>query len=74
MDGKVHDEPSSVASEEGNVIVDGPDAVAVTMTPEAAKETGHRLIIHAGDAAEYNRAVDGDDTDVAAATASDPTD
>jgi hypothetical protein len=55
MDSKVHDEPSSVASEEGQVIVDGPDAVAVTMTPEAAEETGHRLVAEAGHAAGYRR-------------------
>jgi hypothetical protein len=55
MDGKVHDVPSSVASEEGQVIVDGPDAVAVTMTPKAAEETGQRLISSASDAAGYNR-------------------
>jgi hypothetical protein len=46
-----YDEPSSVAAEQGNVIVDGPDGVAVTMTPEAARETGRRLIDN-GDEAE----------------------
>lgn len=51
MDSKVHAEPSSVASEDGLVIVDGPDAVTVTLTPEAAEETGQRLIEKAVDAA-----------------------
>ena len=55
MTAKVHDEPSTVASDEGQVTVDGPDGVAVTMTPEAAEETGHRLIAHACDAAGRNR-------------------
>ena len=50
MIAKVHDEPSTVASEDGQVTVDGPDGVAVTMTPEAAEETGHRLIAHASEA------------------------
>ena len=45
-----YDEPSSVAAERGSVIVDGPDAVAVTMTPEAAKETGKRLLEQAAEA------------------------
>jgi hypothetical protein len=63
MDGRVHDEPSSVASEKDQVIVDGPDAVAVTLTPEAAEETGHRLIAKAADAAGYRhfREPDNDD-------------
>ncbi len=55
MTAKVHDEPSTVASEDGQVTVDGPDGVAVTLTPEAAEETGHRLIANACDAAGRNR-------------------
>jgi hypothetical protein len=39
-----YDEPSSVAAEAGEVIVDGPDGVAITVTPQAAKETGKRVI------------------------------
>ena len=41
---KTHDEPSTVAAEEGAVVVDGPDGVAVTLTPEAAAETSDRLL------------------------------
>jgi hypothetical protein len=64
MDGRIHDEPSSVAAEEDQVIVDGPDAVAVTLTPEAAEETGHRLIAKAADAAGHRHlhAPDNDDS------------
>jgi len=54
-----YDKPSDVAAEQGNVIVDGPDGVAVTMTPEAARETGRRLIDN-GDEAE-KQADDGAD-------------
>jgi len=36
--------PGSVSMEQGQVMLDGPDGVAVTMTPEAALETGRRLI------------------------------
>ena len=39
-----HDEPSEVDAEEGEVIVDGPDGVAVSLTPEAADETSDRLL------------------------------
>ena len=39
-----HKDPSTVAAEEGDVIVDGPDGVAVTLTPEAAIETSNRLL------------------------------
>ena len=41
---RVHDEPSDVAAEDGMVIVDGPNGVAVTLTPDAAVETSHRLL------------------------------
>jgi hypothetical protein len=36
-------QPSEVNAEEGDVIVEGPDGVAVTLTPEAAEETAKRL-------------------------------
>lgn len=39
----VYDEPSDVAAADGIVEVDGPDAVDVAMTPEAAEETSDRL-------------------------------
>jgi hypothetical protein len=41
---KVHDQPSHVAAEDGEVVVDGPDGVAVSMTPDAAAETSDRLL------------------------------
>ena len=50
-----YDEPSSVAAEQGDVIVDGPDAVAVTMTPAAAKETGKRLLDKSEEAEEQHQ-------------------
>jgi hypothetical protein len=39
-----YDKPSDVVAEGGRVIVDGPDHVDVALTPEAAVETGERLI------------------------------
>lgn len=40
---KVYDEPSEVTAEEGVVLVDGPDGVAVAITPDAAEKTADRL-------------------------------
>ena len=51
-----YSEPSDVDVEQGQVIVEGPDGVAVTFTPDAAEETGHRMI----DAATQARANPGD--------------
>jgi hypothetical protein len=40
---QVHDGASDTDAEAGTVIVDGPDGVAVSLTPAAAEETGERL-------------------------------
>ena len=45
-----HSQPSEVTAEQGEVIVEGPDGVAVSLTPEAAEETGRRMIEAASDA------------------------
>ena len=42
-DDEVYDEPSQVRAEDGVVNVDGPDAVAVRLTPEAAEKTADNL-------------------------------
>lgn len=39
----IYDEPSDVSAVDGAVALDGPDAVDVAMTPEAAEETSDRL-------------------------------
>lgn len=39
-----HGQPSDVIAEEGNIIIEGPDGVAVTMSPDAAEETARRLL------------------------------
>jgi len=41
---RTHSEPSEVNAEQGQVIVEGPNSVAVTLTPDAAEETGRRMI------------------------------
>jgi len=38
------DQPSDVEAFEGQVEVEGPDAVDVALTPEAAEETSDRLL------------------------------
>ena len=40
---KLYDEATDVTAEDGEVILDGPDAVDVRLTPEAAEETANRL-------------------------------
>lgn len=40
---KSYDEASDVKAENGVVLVDGPDGVAVILTPDAAIETSDRL-------------------------------
>lgn len=44
QDKDIHDEPSEVDAEQGVVVVSGPDAVGVRLTPDAAEETSHRLL------------------------------
>lgn len=53
---KIYDEASEVVAEEGQVLVDGPDGVAVTLTPEAALETSDKLL-DAGAVARGQRAI-----------------
>jgi hypothetical protein len=43
-DGKIYKDASKVRAVDGKVQVDGPDAVDVDLTPEAAEETSDRLI------------------------------
>jgi len=43
-DRKPWDEASEVNAEEGEVVVDGPDGVAISFTPDAAVETSERLL------------------------------
>jgi hypothetical protein len=41
---RAYDTPSEVKAEAGEVVVDGPDGVAVSLTPDAALETSQRLL------------------------------
>lgn len=44
------------SAEEGEVLLDGPDGVAVSMTPEAAEATARSLIAAAEEAANQRSA------------------
>ncbi len=53
-EGKPYADPSHVQARGGEVIVDGPDGVAVAFTPDAAAETSDRLLHAAVQAAGQN--------------------
>jgi hypothetical protein len=56
-------EPVVASAEDGLVILDGPDGIAITMTPDAAQKTGISLI-SAAELAEQQIADAGSSTDV----------
>ena len=39
-----YDTPMHAAAEHGEVVVDGPDGIATSLTPEAAKASAGRLV------------------------------
>jgi hypothetical protein len=51
---KLHDEPSETSAEDGEVMLDGPGNVSVSMTPDAAAETAERLGKSASEAHEQS--------------------
>ena len=40
----------TASAEHGIVLLDGPDGVAIAMTPNAAEQTGHSLVLAADEA------------------------
>ena len=40
---KAHDVPTNVTAEEGEVMLDGPDGLAVSFTPEAATKSASAI-------------------------------
>ncbi|MDB5441190.1 MAG: hypothetical protein JWM33_3617 [Caulobacteraceae bacterium] len=48
---KAYDTPTKVTKVDGEVSLDGPDGIGLSMTPHAARETGERLV-RAADQAE----------------------
>ena len=49
-DPRLYDDPSEVNNDSGEILVSGPDGIAVSLTPRAAAETGRRLISNAEEA------------------------
>ncbi|HEX7853372.1 MAG TPA: hypothetical protein VF503_06715 [Sphingobium sp.] len=56
MSEQVYAESGKAVAEEGLVLLDGPDGIAVALTPDAAEETGRELIRAANEARQQNRA------------------
>ena len=52
---KLYDEATEVSAEDGQVILEGPDAVDVRITPEAAEKTADNLMDGAIKAAGQRR-------------------
>ena len=52
---QTYSEPTEIVAADGRVVLDGPDGVDLAMTPEAALETGGRLIDGAAKAAGQRR-------------------
>jgi hypothetical protein len=55
---KLYNEATDVSARDGEVILDGPDAVDVKITPEAAEETADNLIEGAVEARGQRRLKD----------------
>ncbi|MES2495795.1 MAG: hypothetical protein V4618_06765 [Pseudomonadota bacterium] len=47
--------PASASAEDGFVVLDGPNGVALTLTPLAAAQTGRNLIDAAAEADRYGK-------------------
>lgn len=57
---EAYDEPTRVQAVDGEVTLDGPDGVGLSMTPNAAELTGRRLIEAAQEARAQERPSDSD--------------
>lgn len=51
-----YDKPSHVEAEAGEILMDGPDGLAAAFTPDAAEETGRRLMKAAEEARRVGEA------------------
>lgn len=49
---QIFDYPGKASAEKGVVMLDGPDGVAISLTPDAAEETGRQLVRAAEEARE----------------------
>jgi len=51
--------PGIASAEQGVVLLDGPDGVAISMTPEAAEATARSLLTAAEEAGKQRSVIDG---------------
>jgi hypothetical protein len=59
---KAYDQPTNTDAVAGEVTLNGPDGVGLSMTPDAAEATAHRLIEAAAKARQQPKATE-DDSD-----------
>lgn len=52
---EAYDTPTNVTPVEGEVVLDGPDGIGLSMTPAAAEESGKRLVKGAAQAKRGGR-------------------
>jgi len=57
--GAPEESPGVASAEQGVVLLDGPDGVAISMTPEAAEATAHSLLAAAEEAGKQRSVIDG---------------
>lgn len=51
---KVYNDPGTASAEQGEVLLDGPDGIAISLTPFAAEETAKQLLRAAAEARAQN--------------------
>jgi len=56
--GAPEESPGIASAEQGVVLLDGPDGVAISMTPEAAEATARSLLIAAEEAGRQRSVID----------------
>lgn len=62
-DPNIQTQPGRASAEGGLVVLDGPNGIAVTMTPDAATETGSSLLAAAQIAAAHEQGAEDDRDD-----------
>lgn len=55
MSRKPYDTPAEATAENGEVMIDGPDGIAVSLTPKAAHESARKIERAAGQAEAQDR-------------------
>lgn len=56
MSRQPHDKPTQATAEQGVVMLDGPNGIALSMTPDAAQKSADRIRAAANEAFDQQRA------------------